>query len=248
MDLYIFCLLLGGAGLVAMAALGAGHLGGHSGSGHTGGAGGTGGHGTGGSGLGGTHAGGAHGGHAGATGYAGHAGHHLAHTVNGTRSGGARGRGDSASGTFRSTVLSLMSPRALFSVLVGFGGAGWLLHGYVGGALLFLIAVAGGVLFEAAAIRPVWNFLFRFASNPAETLEGQLASIATAASGFDAQGNGLVAVEVNGEIVQCLGTLRDDDRALGIHVHAGDQVRVEAVDTARNRCTVSYVGPADLAG
>jgi hypothetical protein len=113
---------------------------------------------------------------------------------------------------------------------------------------LFLIAVAGGVLFEAAAIRPVWNFLFRFASNPAETLEGQLASIATAASGFDAQGNGLVAVEVNGEIVQCLGTLRDDDRALGIHVHAGDQVRVEAVDAARNRCMVSYVGPADLAG
>jgi len=145
-------------------------------------------------------------------------------------------------------VLSLLSPLVLFSVLLGFGAVGWLLGGWLSGVTLFLAALLGGLLFEYGAVRPVWNFLFRFASNPAQTLDTQLATAAIASSGFDTNGQGLVAVEVNGEIVQCLGTLRDDDRALGIRVRAGDQLRVESVDAARNRCTVSYVGPANLAG
>ena len=235
MDLYIFCLLLGGAGLLAMAALGAGHLGGHGSShaGHNGG-----GHGGNG------HAGDAHGTDGGSLAHPGPLGHAAPHAI----SHSARGvRGHTSGSAVRSMLLSLMSPRVLFSLLVGFGGIGWLLEGILGGWVLLFIALLGGLAFELALIRPVWNFLFRFASNPAETLEGQLASLATAASGFDANGHGLVAIEVNGEIVQCLGTLRDDDRTLGIRVHTGDQLRVESVDSARNRCTVSYVGPASLA-
>jgi translation initiation factor IF-1 len=43
-------------------------------------------------------------------------------------------------------------------------------------------------------------------------------------------------------VVQVLGTLRAEDRALGVRVRAGDRVRIEDVDVERNRCTVSYLG------
>lgn len=141
----------------------------------------------------------------------------------------------------RPTLLSLASPRALFSVVLGVGITGLLLRPVLPSALLAVAAVAGGVLLEAVIVRPLWNLLFRFASTPASSLEGSLFSEATATSGFDANGEGLVALEVDGHLVQCLGTLRESDRALGIHVHSGDRLRVEDVDPARSRCTVSYV-------
>jgi len=63
-----------------------------------------------------------------------------------------------------------------------------------------------------------------------------------AATGFDANGQGLVTAEVDGQVIQVLGTLRSEDRAAGIRVRSGDRLRVEDVDSRRNRCTVSYVG------
>ena len=63
-----------------------------------------------------------------------------------------------------------------------------------------------------------------------------------AASGFDANGQGLVTLEVDGQVVQVLGTLRHEDRALGLRVRAGDRLRVENVDAERHRCTVSFLG------
>ena len=214
MDSYTFALALGGAGLVAMAATGLAHSGAHEGAG---------GHGSGG------HAHLQHGeGHS-------HAAHsddvHLAVHAAAHHAGG-----------FKSTLLSLASPRVLFSLLVGFGLTGAVARPFLGGVALLAIAILGAVVFERALVAPLWRFLFRFASNPATTLEGSLLSEARAASGFDDNGQGLVAVEVDGQIVQCLGTLRGDDLALGVRVRAGDVLRVEDVDAARSRCTVSYVG------
>src|SRR5205814_76371 len=97
MDLYGFSLLLGAAGLLIMAFLGVshGHAGGHA-----------------------SHAGhGGHGGHAGHSGHghtgpahAGHAGHHAhtSHAVHGTQR----------------VFMSLLSPRVIFSFLLGLGTAG----------------------------------------------------------------------------------------------------------------------------
>jgi hypothetical protein len=147
-----------------------------------------------------------------------------------------------ASGDLKSTLLSLASPRALFSLLIGFGLTGIVLRPVASGVALFAIAAGGAVVFERALVRPLWDFLFRFASNPAVTLEGSVMSEGHAASSFDDNGQGLVAIEVDGQVVQCLGTLQADDRALGVRVHAGDVVRVEDVDPVRNRCTVSFVG------
>lgn len=149
------------------------------------------------------------------------------------RSGG-RGAG-------RVRLLSLLSPRVLFSAVFGFGLTGMLLRPFAGGPILAAAAAVGGILLEGVIVRPIWNLLFRFASTPASSLEGSLYSEATAASGFDANGQGIVALEVDGHLVQCLGTLRESDRLLGIRVHSGDVLRVEDVDPARSQCTVSYV-------
>ncbi|MFL5577543.1 MAG: hypothetical protein ACJ79S_16425 [Gemmatimonadaceae bacterium] len=149
---------------------------------------------------------------------------------------GGRGARDRATGA----LWALLSPRVLFSVLVGFGATGLLLRGVLGGgALTFAAAAAGAVAFEALLVRPLWNLAFRFASAPALTLESALLDEARAVSRFDANGQGLIAVEVDGQIVQVLGTLLAADRAAGVRVRAGDRLRIEEVDDARGRCTVT---------
>jgi hypothetical protein len=144
-------------------------------------------------------------------------------------------------GSATQTLLALMSPRVLFSVCLGLGTTGVLLRGHLNGWPLLAAAVAGGILFERLIVTPIWNFAFRFASNPALTLESALLSEATAVTKFDANGQGIIAIEVDGQMVQLLGTLTSDDRALGAKVLAGARLRVEDVDAARNRCTVSLV-------
>lgn len=138
---------------------------------------------------------------------------------------------------------ALLSPRILFSFLVGFGAAGLLLREFVAvGWLLLILAIGGGGVFERLVIAPLWRFISRFESQPALTLDSCITDEARAVSSFDARGLGLVAVELDGQLVQVLGTLRHEDRDAGVRVRAGDRLRVEAVDGDRNRCTVSYLG------
>ncbi len=137
-----------------------------------------------------------------------------------------------------------MSPRVAFSVLVGFGAIGLALRAVLGGPWLFAAAVAGGIVFEAAIVGPIWNLLLRFASQPAMTLEHGVMDEAEAATSFNADGDGLVKFVLDGQVVQLLGTLSPADRATGIRVRAGDRLIIEAVDAARQRCTVSRRGLA----
>jgi hypothetical protein len=217
MDLYISSLLLGAAGLGVMALSGLGHRG-HGGSparGH--------GH---------SPAGHSHGGHS-------HTGHsHAAHTGGTTaaaHSGGARD-------ITANLLWAATSPRFLFSVALGFGAVGELLRPVLGGPLLLVAAIAGGVLFERVVVSPLWNLAMRFASTPASMLESAVADEATAVTAFDANGQGIVSIEVDGQIVQILATLRGDDRVLGgARIRAGQRVRIEEVDAEQNRCTVSLI-------
>lgn len=252
MDAYTFSLTLGAAGLGVMAVGGLAASHGHSGSG------------------GGSHAGHGHAhghGHASDVSLGSHGGAHahggvhgasaatsapgnggsgvLAHGLRGAGRGGARGgrAGGGGRGRASGVLSTLLSPRVLFSVLVGFGATGLLARGIVGGVALAALALAGGVAFEALLVRPLWNLAFRFASAPALTLGSALLDEARATSRFDANGQGLIAVEVDGQLVQVLGTLRPEDRAAGVRVRAGDRVRIEDVDEVRGRCTISYVGP-----
>lgn len=161
------------------------------------------------------HVGHAHGGHS-------HAGH--GHTVNAPAP---------------SRFLSMMSPRVLFSVALGLGTAGLALRPILGGPILFAAALTAGIVFERFLVTPLWNFAFRFASTPALTLESAVSDEARAVTSFDANGQGLIAVELDGQSVQLLGTLQRADRDMHVRVPAGARLRIEEVDSARNRCIVS---------
>ena len=215
MDLYSSSLLLGAAGLGVMALGGLGHRGG----GHAGSA-----------------------GHGHATGH-GHG--HVAGHVHGVKHAGhvqAAGHAPTARDAMSNTLWTITSPRFLFSLLLGFGTAGELLRPVLGGPLLIAAAVAGGVLFERVLVSPLWNLAMRFASAPAVTLESSVADEATAVTSFDANGQGIVSLEVDGQVVQILATLSPDDRALGAaRVRAGQRVRIDEVDAEQNRCTVSLI-------
>jgi len=216
-DPYLFALLLGGIGLLAMAVLG---LGGHS------------------------HGAGLKGHHGHVAGAHGHQGHGSAGHAHGPAS---HGHGDGAHQVAHHEApsgrwLLLLSPRVWFTLLVGFG-AGGILARPLGSSLLQLLAgVAGAVLFEAMLVRPLWNFLARFESSPAQTLEHGVMDEAEAVSGFNASGEGLVRMTVDGQVVQLLGTLRAEDLDAGIRVRAGDRVIIESIDSRRQRCVVSAAG------
>lgn len=190
-----------------------------------------------------------HGGAAHAAGHA-HAGPHGLHVHHALQHAAQRGvqRGIQAAQSanpVRSTASrafwAITSPRFLFSALLGFGTTGELLHPVLGGPLLFAAALAGAVLFERAIVTPLWNFSMRFASAPAATLESAVTDEATAVTAFDANGQGIVSLEVDGQVVQVLATLQSADRDLGVRVRAGQRVRIEDVNAANNRCTVSLL-------
>ena len=141
-----------------------------------------------------------------------------------------------------SALWAIASPRFLFSFALGFGVTGELLQPMLGGPLLLAAAVAGAVLFERAIVSPLWNFAMRFASTPAQSLESAVSDEATAVTTFDANGQGIVTVEVDGQVMQILATLKTDDRLLGgARVRVGQRVRIDEVDARRNRCTVSLL-------
>ena len=237
MDLYISSLLLGATGLTAMALSGLGSHG-HAGGSH--------GHG---------HAGHLHGGH-------GHAGHgHLGHghaaPGHAVASHAAPGHGSASGHAVQSAhgqhsvahghgvasraLWTIASPRFLFSFALGFGATGIIARQALGGALLASAAVGGAVLLERALVTPLWNFIMRFASKPAQTLESAVTDEATAVTAFDPNGHGIVSLEVDGQIQQILAILSAEDRRLGVRIHAGQRVRIDDVDAERNRCTVSLL-------
>ena len=84
-----------------------------------------------------------------------------------------------------------------------------------------------------------------FASQPARMLESRVLEEAQAVTNFDADGRGLVSVEMNGEIVQLLARLRVEDRqptTSGTRVRNGDKLMVVEVDAAHNTCVVTPIG------
>src|SRR5262245_8437894 len=211
MDLYTFSLALGATGIAVMALGGLGPHTGHAG--HT------------------SHAPGP-----GST-LSGH-GHHGAH-LPGPGHGHAHQSHDIPRATLQGKLWALLSPRVLFSFLVGAGASGLLLSHWLFEPLIAVGALTGGVLFERYIVTPIWNGLLRFASEPAQTLERAVFEVAQAVTDFDMQGQGLIAVELDGQLVQVLGILRPEERSIGVRVRRGARVRIEEVDAVRNRCLVS---------
>src|SRR3954469_20179904 len=122
-----------------------------------------------------------------------------AHAAHGTHHAPGHQHG---SGNRDAFLWSMMSPRVLFSLALGFGAVGELVDPFTGGVLRMAVAVLGALLFERFLVTPLWNFTMRFASQPALTLESAVADEATAVTAFDANGQGIVSIEVDGQVVE----------------------------------------------
>lgn len=214
MNIYQFSMYLGFTGLASMAVMGMSSAGGHAG----------------------THAGGHGGSHGvGAHGHGAYSGHH------GTQSHGHHHAHQSASSRF-APLLSFLSPRVLFSVLLGFGAAGTLGRKAIEEPWMTLLAVLCGLAFEMVLFRPMWNLIFRFASQPARTLDSIVAEEARAVTSFDANGNGLVSIDLDGQVRQLLACLSPEARQSSTRIRVGDRLFVDDVDTQKNLCIVSPIG------
>ena len=183
-----------------------------------------------------------HGSHAGHSGHGhaghGHAGHlHGGHAAHGGGHGKETGIAQSVPGS-GSKWSALLSPRLLFALMVGFG-AGGIAAAPLPEPFQFGAALAAAAAFETLLVGPLWRFLFRFESRAASTLESSIEDEARAVTGFDAKGCGLVALEVDGQLIQLLATLAPEERSRGIRIRSGDLVRIAEVDAARGRCTVT---------
>jgi hypothetical protein len=225
MFIYEILLATGVLGLIAMAFAGFGF---HGGAHHAG------------------HVGMARFGHAPTSGRLGpgaHTGHtaggHLAHR-GGAHPAGKAARGAGQRSGLASALLSLLSPITIFGACLGAGAVGALLVGLgVSWALAALGAVAGAIGVNALLVQPMMRLAMGFASEPARGLEGTLMQSAEAITNFDANGEGLVRVLVDGQSVDVLARLTDEERRQGVRVVRGQSVRIEDVDTHRNRCSVS---------
>ncbi len=229
MDPYLSLFLMGAAGLTLMAALGA--IGGH---GHHGAHG----HDTGGFHLHGT---GAHGhGHVDASFHhspVAHNGVHHGHAAHGHH-GHAHHGASAGNFNLRAALMGWLSPRVLLTLSMGAGATGVVLANVLPGEpLRGLASLSGAIALEKLVVAPLWNVLTRFASTPARTLDSAVMEEATALSAFDAQGFGLVSINLDGHEMRLLARLAPKHESA--RVRSGEILLVESVDGARGRCVVS---------
>jgi len=132
-----------------------------------------------------------------------------------------------------------VSPLDIFMLAGGAGLTGIVLSHWLAANVVAACACVGAVAFDFAVVRPILGLLLHFASNPAENLEGSVASTATALTRFDSQGRGLIRLTIDGQSSQLLATLDPSERQAGVSVGKGDLVLITEVDSARNICHVS---------
>lgn len=221
MDFFLILFLVGFVGLATMAVIGFGHHGdhgGHGGHGHHDG--------------GGLHLGHGHVGH----GHVGH-GHHGGHAHAGHGHAGHHHEGHAHDARF--TLLAFLSPRVIFAFALGAGAAGLIVRPLIGSVFALGIAVLAGVVFELALARPLFRLADRFVSRPALTIESALYDEAEAVTGFNAAGEGMIRLNMDGQVRQVLAVLTSAERAAGVRVRAGEKLRVEEVNAVQNKCVVS---------
>jgi hypothetical protein len=153
----------------------------------------------------------------------------------GSRSGEApHGSGSLASRLFR----VLPSPRLVFSLLALYGASGnVLVHvDHLQRLVVAFVAVLPALLIERFAVTPLWNLVFRFHADPSSPLSALILEEASAVTPFR-NGRGLVAVVRDGRLVQFSARLVAPQS--GVSVRVGDRLRIEEVDSDRERLTVS---------
>ena len=170
---------------------------------------------------------GAHGAHGGA-----HGGHALPQHGQGAHAAGHGGH-------FSARSLLSISLIDIFAFCIGAGLVGLLIKPIVGGILLALAAIAGALIFDIGLVRSIAAFLQKWSATPSEGLEGSIATSGEAMTNFDAKGQGVIRLTLDGQIVQVLACLQDSELKSGVRVKKGDQLVVLQVDSTKNKCFVT---------
>lgn len=132
------------------------------------------------------------------------------------------------------------SPRFVFSLLALYGAFGnVLVAARLSLWVAALLAIVPAALLERFAMTPLWRTLFKLESQAARPLGEIVMSEATAVTAFRG-GRGVVSVVRDGRLVQFSARLIDAQASLPVRV--GDRLRIEDVDAARERVTVSVLG------
>lgn len=185
--------------------------------------------------------------------HVGHAGHHVggARGVHGgqlprghaagqmARGQGAQQGNQAAAGSVPRGVAGMLpSPRTVFSFLAMYGAFGYALveaahwHTLQAG----LVALVPAWLLERYLVSPLWNALFQFQAAPCSPLEDLTFCEAEAVTPF-ANGRGIVRVVRDGRMVQFSARLSEEQANMPVRV--GDKLKVEEVDRAHERLTVT---------
>ncbi|HVO30236.1 MAG TPA: hypothetical protein VMV18_05855, partial [bacterium] len=139
-----------------------------------------------------------------------------------------------------SWLAPLLSPLTWFSWLFGAGAAGSIAAtAGVAEPLTALAAVVGAVGFQLGVVKPIWNLVFHFESRPAGNLEACLLQEVEAVTSFNARGEGLVRVLVDGRSEDVLAVLTAEDRARESRPRKGDRLVIQEVDSRTNTCLVT---------
>jgi hypothetical protein len=114
-------------------------------------------------------------------------------------------------------IMAWFSPRTLFTLCLGFGATG-MAFSSLAMPLAVGLAIIGAILLEGLVVKPYWNALLGFASQPAQTLESLEGQTARAVTRFNAQGEGLVQLILDGQERQVLGILEPLQRGKPVAV------------------------------
>ncbi|BDI29104.1 hypothetical protein CCAX7_11550 [Capsulimonas corticalis] len=164
-----------------------------------------------------------------------------ARSQGGARSRASAGRGRASVWSLFAPLLSLLSPLTFFSLCVGAGASGMMLESrHLPSLWTGLGAVAGALIFYTLIVRPIWSFLFRFASKPSEALEGTVSHEAVAMSRFE-RGKGVVQVNIDGQLVRILANLETDKEGRPGDIEPGEKLLVVSVDGRANSCRVMRI-------
>src|SRR5205823_5554059 len=96
--------------------------------------------------------------------------------------------------------------------------------------------IVPALLLERFVVSPLWNFLFRFQGTPSSELTTLVLQEAEAVTSFH-NGKGMVSVERDGRVVQFRAELAGEQA--NVPVRVGDKLCIEAVDSEKERVTVS---------
>ncbi|MEO8843755.1 MAG: hypothetical protein ABI591_30000 [Kofleriaceae bacterium] len=132
------------------------------------------------------------------------------------------------------------SPRLVLSLLALYGAfANVLVAAHLPTWSAALLAIVPAALLERFAIAPLWRSVFQLELQASAPLGEIVMSEATAVTPFRG-GRGVVSVVREGRLVQFSARLIDAHA--NVPVRVGDQLRIEDVEPARERVTVSVVG------